>query len=371
MRLPDPEKEFPEAVKQKARNGNLVWLGVVLLLAGLPPLIPVIDYFGARSHVSYHDGVPTWQPDSEGHYWVTNNNGDVEEINPPFRVDHWSAGSATVYGLLSFLLLAGGTWVLLSAKGSVDRRRATSREQFDSLAGVDPTQRGGVGAAPATDSPTLPVTPIIRDADEPDNSKKSPRDESVHSERRKSIGAQKSFRPAGILLILAGPVSLGLTTTDPTNPSLLAILIMLTAFLGAVFSFVRKHIGALICTWTFVIVTGISAFAGIVNSKFSGPAIVYPIEFLICGGAGCLLGLVALNNLRNAIRNQKGPNKYGPDPLTMPSETATGGPAATACSVTDKPQGKPQSRASLIRLRTRVMQLLGEKREQRQEQPAA
>ncbi len=31
-----------------------------------------------------------------------------------------------------------------------------SQEQFERLAGVDPTQRSGVGATPATDSPTAP-----------------------------------------------------------------------------------------------------------------------------------------------------------------------------------------------------------------------
>lgn len=116
----------------------------------------------------------------------------------------------------------------------------------------------------------------------------------------KDANAPASGGAAGVLMILAGPASLGLTTTDPTNPSGLALLMMLLAFGGAAYSFARKRKGALVCTWIFVVVTGLSAIAGIVDSKWTGNALVYPIEFLICGGAACLLGFGALKNLRNA-----------------------------------------------------------------------
>jgi hypothetical protein len=105
---------------------------------------------------------------------------------------------------------------------------------------------------------------------------------------------------AGVLMIFAGPASLGLTTTDPTNPSGLAILTMFLAFGSAAYSFKGKRSRALVCTRTFVVVTGLCAFIGTVNPKFTGNILVYPIGFIFCGGAGCLLGLWALLNLRTA-----------------------------------------------------------------------
>ncbi len=121
----------------------------------------------------------------------------------------------------------------------------------------------------------------------------------VGTERSNPVDAPLSRRAAGILMILAGPASLGLTTTDPTNPSGGGVLMMLLAFAAARYSFKGKRSRALVCTRIFVVITALSAIMGIVDSKFTGNILVYPIEFLICGGLGCLLGLCALGNLRN------------------------------------------------------------------------
>jgi len=101
-------------------------------------------------------------------------------------------------------------------------------------------------------------------------------------------------------MILAGLASLGLTTTDPTNPSGLALLTMLLAFAGAVYSFSGRISRALVCSRIFVVITGLSAVIGMMHPKFAGGDAVFLLGFLFCGGAGCLLGLCALLSMRNA-----------------------------------------------------------------------
>lgn len=133
----------------------------------------------------------------------------------------------------------------------------------------------------------------------PDNNAESPKNP-VATEYSKPNDAPTSCGTSGVLMIFAGPASLGLTTTDPTNPSGLAILTMFLAFGSAAYSFKGKRSRALVCTRIFVVVTGLCAFIGTLNPKFTGNILVYPIGFLFCGGAGCLLGLWALLNLRTA-----------------------------------------------------------------------
>ena len=101
----------------------------------------------------------------------------------------------------------------------------------------------------------------------------------------------KSGIAAGVLMLLAGPCSLGLTTTDPTNPSGLAMLTLIFALAAAAYSFMKKRKSALVWTWIVVVITGIFAFTGLA---------VHPVAFLIRGGIGCVLAICALFGLRKA-----------------------------------------------------------------------
>jgi len=96
---------------------------------------------------------------------------------------------------------------------------------------------------------------------------------------------------AGVLMVLAGPCSLGLTTTDPSNPSALAMLTLIVAFAAAAYSFTKKPKIALVLTWIYVVITGIFAFTGLA---------VHPVAFLLRGGIGCVLAICAVFSLRKA-----------------------------------------------------------------------
>lgn len=89
----------------------------------------------------------------------------------------------------------------------------------------------------------------------------------------------------GFLLIVAGISSPGLTSGDPTQISLMTLLVMLCAFVAAGLSLAGKRPAALGWTWVFVIVTGLFSIAGLG---------AHPIMFLIRGGLGCVLGAGAL-----------------------------------------------------------------------------
>jgi hypothetical protein len=89
----------------------------------------------------------------------------------------------------------------------------------------------------------------------------------------------------GILMILAGICSLVI------SPSTVGGIAMVLALGAALYSFARKPSSALVCTWIFVVVTGLSALRGLM---------VHPIALLIQGGVQCLLGLWALWTLRLA-----------------------------------------------------------------------
>lgn len=102
------------------------------------------------------------------------------------------------------------------------------------------------------------------------------------------VDVPASGTAAGILMILAGPCSLGLTTTDPTNPSLLGVLAMLLGFGAAAYAFKRKRKPARICIVIFVVLTGLGAAIGLM---------IHPIAFLLRGGISCILGLCALAGL--------------------------------------------------------------------------
>lgn len=105
------------------------------------------------------------------------------------------------------------------------------------------------------------------------------------------VDVPASGTAAGILMILAGPCSLGLTTTDPTNPSLLGILAMLLAFGAAAYALRRKRKPARVCIAIFVVLTGLGAISGLM---------IHPVAFLLRGGISCILGLCALAGLGQA-----------------------------------------------------------------------
>jgi hypothetical protein len=106
--------------------------------------------------------------------------------------------------------------------------------------------------------------------------------------------ASGSGHLGGILLLVAGPIALGLTNNDPTNPTFISLAVAALAIIAAALSFSRKPAPAMILGWIFVFVTGVFALTGLMTNPFPNSILV----FLLRGGAACVLAHFALWKLR-------------------------------------------------------------------------
>lgn len=107
--------------------------------------------------------------------------------------------------------------------------------------------------------------------------------------------APASPKAAGVLLLLAGPLSLGLTTMDPTNPSVFAAVVAILALAAAAHSFRQRRKNAVAYTGLFLLGTGSSALLVLMSGVNQAlPASEIVIVALIRGGLGFLLANAAL-----------------------------------------------------------------------------
>lgn len=101
----------------------------------------------------------------------------------------------------------------------------------------------------------------------------------------------------GVLLLLAGAASLGLTTTDPTNPSVIALSVCIIALGGAASAFLKRYGFAVILTVIVLAACGFVALMSIdpVSRGFQQfTAAGFIVVMLIRGAAGFILSLCAL-----------------------------------------------------------------------------
>lgn len=92
-------------------------------------------------------------------------------------------------------------------------------------------------------------------------------------------------KTAGVLLLIAGPAALGLTTMDPSNPSLFNIIVMLLAWFGAAAAFTYRRKAARITAWVVLVVCDL-----FVIPVLGG----HVVAFVIRGGVSMLLAGIAI-----------------------------------------------------------------------------